>query len=203
MCYQIILSSWASCDNSLLSAKIDRVSAILVSWRKEITWSFKARLRRCKATISRLKHIRDDSAITQYLAAQTEMCNILHQQEIFWHQRSKHLWLKDGDQNTKYFHAVASTQRLQNMIHRLQEIGGSWVYWINGLDSVIVNYFKQLFSSKGSQYAEILDSIPSVLTESHNNDLLHPVSDTEVKKAVFQMHPEKAPGPDVLTPTFY
>lgn len=33
--------------------------------------------------------------------------------------------------------------------------------------------------------------------------LLLPVTKEEVKNAVFQMHPEKASGPDGMTPAFY
>lgn len=33
--------------------------------------------------------------------------------------------------------------------------------------------------------------------------LLAPFSKEEFKKAVFQMHPDKAPGPDDLNPAFY
>ncbi|KAL6140797.1 hypothetical protein ACLB2K_059090 [Fragaria x ananassa] len=36
-----------------------------------------------------------------------------------------------------------------------------------------------------------------------NEALLLPYSDEELKKAVFQMHPSKSPGPDGMTPFFF
>lgn len=36
-------------------------------------------------------------------AARTEMNKWLERNEIMWRQRSKVLWLKDGDKNTKFF----------------------------------------------------------------------------------------------------
>uniref|UniRef100_A0A803PI32 Reverse transcriptase domain-containing protein n=1 Tax=Cannabis sativa TaxID=3483 RepID=A0A803PI32_CANSA len=36
-----------------------------------------------------------------------------------------------------------------------------------------------------------------------NQKLLEPVTDVEIRRALFQMHPDKSPGPDGMTPGFY
>lgn len=41
------------------------------------------------------------------------------------------------------------------------------------------------------------------VTEEHNFQLIKPISNKEVKDAVFLMHPKKAPGYDGLNPAFY
>ncbi|KAF4389388.1 hypothetical protein G4B88_006447 [Cannabis sativa] len=53
--------------------------------------------------------------------------------EIFWKQRSKQLWLREGDRNSKYFHAKATSRRRSNVIHKLQNSDGEWVGWEDGL----------------------------------------------------------------------
>ena len=34
-----------------------------------------------------------------------ELKEVLKQKEILWHQKSKHKWIVDGDQNTKFYNA--------------------------------------------------------------------------------------------------
>lgn len=52
-------------------------------------------------------------------------------------------------------------------------------------------------------FQEVIDCIESRITENQNAELLKEVSEDEVKFAVFQMDPDKAPGPDRMTPAFY
>ena len=41
-------------------------------------------------------------------------------EEMDWRERSRQLWLKEGDANTRFFHLVAYGRRLMNQILRLR-----------------------------------------------------------------------------------
>ncbi|KAL8133749.1 hypothetical protein AgCh_008986 [Apium graveolens] len=62
------------------------------------------------------------------------------------------------------------------------------------------------FSSRipsSNQWDEILMHIQPSITTELNEELLGPVNEEEVKHALFQMNPDKAPGPDGMTPGFF
>ena len=45
-----------------------------------------------------------------------ELNELLEDEELYWGQRAKAHWLKEGDRNTKFFHAHASERHKQNTI---------------------------------------------------------------------------------------
>lgn len=84
----------------------------------------------------------------------------------------------------------ARTRRRINHIHKLKDTEGDWVEWGAGLDSVVVNYFIDLFSSAPIDWQEIIDCIPMKITVGQNFYLLKSVEEIEVKTALFQMYLE-------------
>jgi mannosylglycoprotein endo-beta-mannosidase len=129
----------------------------------------------------------------------------LREEEIKWYQRSKSQFILEGDANTRYFHSVANGRHRKKLIHSLVQDEGI----IEGheyLKSYITNYYKGLFGSPEegnfSMDETRIDDIPQVSTKE-NSLLTAPYSEEEVKKVVFQMEHNKAPGPDGFPAKFY
>jgi len=49
--------------------------------------------------------------------------NSILQEEISWRQKSRILWLKEGDKCTKFFHRIANSNRMYNAIESLSVNG--------------------------------------------------------------------------------
>uniref|UniRef100_A0A803QSF7 Uncharacterized protein n=1 Tax=Cannabis sativa TaxID=3483 RepID=A0A803QSF7_CANSA len=137
-----------------------------------------------------------------YKKVEAWLLEVLIQKKCFG-QRSKQLWLKEGDQNSKYFYAMATSRKRNNSIQRLKNDHGIWIDWENNLPNLMVDYFNNLFTSSSLDVNEVTDTIPRVITEDQNGLLLEPISDDEVRRALFQMNPDKSPGPDGMTPRFF
>lgn len=172
-------------------------------WGKKITGNFCSNIKQCKAELKRLRHRTDVQTVTEYDAVKKRLHLILDQREIFWRQRSKQLWLQSGDKNSKYFHASASKKRITNKIVKLKNSNGVWKEWNDGLEELIVDYYTELFSASQVDSVEVLDSVTSAITREQNLKLSMPVTDDEVKEALFQMHPDKSPGSDGMTLVFF
>ena len=41
-------------------------------------------------------------------------------EEIFWRQKSRELWLKERDKNTRFFHKMANAHRRMNILEKLR-----------------------------------------------------------------------------------
>jgi hypothetical protein len=73
---------------------------------------------------------------------------LLLMEEISWRQKSRVLWLKEGDKNSKFFHKIANSHRKTNTIDSLN---------INGITSTcqdeirehISQFYEQLYMEDG------------------------------------------------------
>uniref|UniRef100_A0A803PUD0 Reverse transcriptase domain-containing protein n=1 Tax=Cannabis sativa TaxID=3483 RepID=A0A803PUD0_CANSA len=203
LCFKIVEDVWSSNLDSHVLEKIKFCSEALLIWGKDYSGNFQERLNKCKAEMKKWKRGRDPLAVQQFKAAELEFNNVLLQKEVFWKQRSKQLWLREGDQNSKYFHAMASSRRRNNLIHKLRNADGGWVTWDDGLPNLMSTYFGQLFTPGLVEDHDVVGTVSGVVSQAQNTMLLEPISDEEIRRALFQMHPDKSPGPDGMTPGFF
>ncbi|KAI9197909.1 hypothetical protein LWI28_006523 [Acer negundo] len=131
---------------------------------------------------------------------------IAGKQECFYRDRSRVRWLRDGDQNTSFFHASIKRRQYRNTISALS---------INGVLSVdrptirdhIISYYSSLFSSDvsrvGRDLSTVDDVIPSLVTATENAFLTSVPSADDIHNVVFAMDAASAPGPDGFSGSFY
>lgn len=53
-----------------------------------------------------------------------------------WKQRSRDIWVKDGDKNIKYFHASASRRRNNNRVACVRNEQGEIITEVKGIKMV-------------------------------------------------------------------
>ena len=69
-------------------------------------------------------------------------------EEVFWWQQCRLNWIRAGDRNTKYFHAVTKNRRAQNKIHSLVDDFEKEWFKEEDMGRVAETYFKLLFASE-------------------------------------------------------
>ena len=132
------------------------------------------------------------------------MHGLLEKEEKMWHQRSRVQWLQCGDQNTRFFHGTATCRKRQNFIKGLRDENGVWQSKEQCLSGLLTDFYEKLFKSSNPHNMDrVVDGVQKVVTNSMNADLTKPYSADEVERAIKDMVPLKAPGPDGMPPLLY
>ena len=99
-------------------------------------------------------------------------------------QRSRALWLKEGDMNTKFFHSFASHRNRMNRISILLA-GNRRLESKEEISGHVLAFYKDLFTKEDSACPS-LDNLESIPINTANADSLEKAFDeTEVRAAVF------------------
>eukprot|EP00253_Pinus_taeda_P034625 PITA_34625 len=125
---------------------------------------------------------------------------LLLAKEKEWRLKSRAIWLKAGDENTRFFHNFAKGRKSVNTIWSLKDEDGREVKSFPDLSSLGQRHFQRIFSDPGgTTIAEIIRTaqcFPRFIEEDMNDDLNVPVSKDEVEAAMKSMGKDKSPGPD-------
>ena len=123
-------------------------------------------------------------------------------EETYWRQKSREIWLKEGDRNAGFFHRMENSRKRRNRLSQLR-INGAWAIEQGTLDQDIVRAFKNLLSDPGDWKANHEGLPLSRISELDAINLEQSVSEEEVFSALCEMNGDKAPGLDEFTITFW
>ena len=155
--------------NFVWERKLKNTKAALKDWVK-ITQ--KNPISERKEALEKLEEIQmemEESEITPALLEkeQREQFNsfrAFRQEEEYWRLKSRNTWLKDGDDNTSFFHKQCRTRLSQNRISKISSLSGETFKGISQIKQVVEVHFQSLFREDGSSdsdlTSEFLSNIP-------------------------------------------
>lgn len=126
MCEEVIWEAWGmevlnKSPMFILFEKIKKCRTTLVDWSRITFGNAKSTLQEKQVVLDKLSMQNMVEHLQTFNALKTEINTILHQDELFWQQRSRSIWLPTGDKNTKFFHQRASQCRRKNHISGVQD----------------------------------------------------------------------------------
>ncbi|XP_026396611.1 uncharacterized protein LOC113291274 [Papaver somniferum] len=124
-------------------------------------------------------------------------------EERFWKTKSRDQFIKFGDKNTSYFHRATKCRIRRNRIDSIQDSAGNWTEDCQEIKQCFTNHFTIMATAETPDMNhDIIDLIPTSITNSDNNNLNRIPEKHEVKEILFSMAKDKAPGPDGFPPNF-
>jgi hypothetical protein len=110
--------------------------------------------------------------------------------------------LKNGDRNTKFFHASLIERKRRNRIVSLS-VAGIEITKEDDMKEA-TSYFKDLFKTTGPRNYNDFRSPNSIKIDADmNTKLTSPISFEEVKEVVEDLGPLKSPGPEGFPGLFF
>lgn len=194
-------------DTSIMT-NVNHLATAFTEWNRSTFGNIHARKRKL---VARLKGIQKAMAVSWHnglmklnkkLGAELE--EVLNQEELLWYQRSRENWIHTGDRNTKFYHISTKVRQKKKKGFILKDLAGREAEDYEESGKFLHYYFTNMFLCQDVDMnpQRLSGGFPSI--EPHLwSKLNRPVTLEEVKTALFEMAPYKAPGLDGIPAGFY
>ena len=204
-CEKVVGNAWREHAGSDIHSRVSGVASSLACWARVTFGDIQKRIIAAERVLHNLQEQAPDGRIIEQMHQVTNTLDELHRlKESYWHLRARTNELRDGDKNTSYFHHKANQRRKHNTIKGLFSDDGTWLSSREDMEGIITHYFETLFATGNpADFDAATAGIEAKVTEEMNRELLTEPSGEEIRVALFQMHPNKAPGMDGMHALFF
>ena len=123
-------------------------------------------------------------------------------EEVSWRQKSREIWLKEGDRNTGFFHRMANSHRRRNSISSIS-INGRRLVKEAEVKEGLVGAFQSLLSASNNWCLPYPELYFNLIGANQTAKLAKMFTEEEVLAAVSGLNDDKAPGPDGFPIAFW
>ncbi|XP_027169591.1 uncharacterized protein LOC113769332 [Coffea eugenioides] len=189
--------------------KLKAVKQALRRWNKEVVGNVFDRIREDEEKVMTVEcslgERPTEEGQHQFIQAQGELKASLLQEANYWRQKACIRWLKEGDANSKLFHAQVKQMRARTYMHRMKDRNGVWIDESAKIEEMTIEYFADILLQSGQVQVDhsLLGVIPWVISEQDNMELQQFPTEEEVKIVVFQMNGDSSLGPDGFKGSFF
>ncbi|OMO62153.1 reverse transcriptase [Corchorus capsularis] len=203
----VIDEVWNKDCNQDIKSTINDCAETLQQWDCHIFGNVKFNIWQRKKDLQRLyNEVQLGADLNSLNQCLDDLNGLYDKEETKWRQRAKINWLKEGDRNSKTFHATATIRQRRNVISSIVDENGVRVVENAKMEKIIADYFRDIFTSNNPDRVD-LESVVALMNSrvspGMNKLLCRDFDEEEVRAAAYQMGPNKSPGPDGFTPFFY
>lgn len=125
-------------------------------------------------------------------------------EESYWQQKANVKWLREGDENTKFFHQIVQNRKQRLHIHRIKNSEGAWITDPLEIQNEAISTFQsQLNGDHMLDNQDILELIPHLLSEAQHQMLTEFPSSDELFEIIKAMNGDSVPCTHGFNGFFY
>ena len=190
---------------AIISAKFKALRQALKHWHISLS-TVKALISNCNKVIlclDGLEELRPLSGPEENFRkiVKLHLEETLRLQFIYWKQRCTIRNIKVGEENTKFFHAMATERYRNNSISSITSDDGQVTSDHASIARLFLQEFKQRMGCTNN--TQMGFDMPNIIKKVQGlDDLTKPFSEQEIDCVIKEMPPDRAPGPDGFTGLF-
>ncbi|TYK21642.1 LINE-1 retrotransposable element ORF2 protein [Cucumis melo var. makuwa] len=121
-----------------------------------------------------------------------------------WYQKSKRLWITEGDENTSFFHKICSTRQRRSIISNINSVDGVPCSTNESIAKAFLDHFEDIYKGGGEESPWLIDNLSwSPISTTQAQNLCSLFTEEEIHAALTAFSNNKSPGPDGFTMEFY
>uniref|UniRef100_A0A2N9I5R6 Reverse transcriptase domain-containing protein n=1 Tax=Fagus sylvatica TaxID=28930 RepID=A0A2N9I5R6_FAGSY len=199
--------SYSGTPSFVLAQKLKALKGDLKEWNKRVFGDvgIKRQQLECELQAFDDKESLSSLSLEEHIlrdVCRAELENVAQLEEVSWRQKSRTLWLKEGDNNTKFFHKMANSHRRYNYMDKVV-VDGVVYEEESEIREKVVHFYESLYQ-ESETWRPMVDGLEFDGISATESALLeHKFGKDEVLQVVKDLQGDKAPGPDGFTMAFF
>lgn len=171
---ELIKTTWREARNKSVTQRIALTRSAISYWSKKQQRNSRLAIDKMKEALEAAEtDMANDTNLIQKI--NSELQEAYRKEEEYWKQRSRLLWLRLGDRNSGFFHAITRNRKRINAFSVLEDASGELVYTEDKISKAIVNYFQTLFTTGHGDRREIVEeALQPIISDPENEQLISP-----------------------------
>ncbi|KAG5611511.1 hypothetical protein H5410_022792 [Solanum commersonii] len=181
----------------ILASKLKAMKTKLKDWSVSIYGNLEKRKKEMLNKVHEFDEIQQSRPLTKGETLQKASV-----EEIAWRQRSRTLWIKQGDKNTKFFQRMANAHKRFNHIDKLV-VGDQELVDPIDIKTEIIYFYRKLYKESENWRPSFHMNQCTSISFKEQQELQKPFEEEEVLLGLKVCVVDKAPGPDGYTMGYF
>lgn len=113
--------------------------------------------------------------------------------------------MQGGVKNTTFFHKQTTARKIRNNVSSILDAKGNQQTTQEAIRKVATEHYRDILTeTKGEEdYADLLQYLPNGISKEMNDSLNKEIDEEEIRRMIWTLQPDKAPGPHGFPICFY